>query len=72
MQHSADHRRWKIAATKKFNLGSLADVESFDSNNARAKSPKRPRYTKSFKRTRSKLVMLYNQAGSDSHSDVCI
>ena len=71
MQHSADHRRWKIAATKKFNLGSLADVESCDAS-TKAKSPKRPRYTKSFKRTRSKLVMLYNQAGSDSQADVCI
>ena len=55
LQHAADHRRWKIAATKKLNLGSRAEI----SQNA----SKRPRYTKSFKRTRSKLVMLYNETG---------
>ena len=26
MQHAADHRRWKIAATKRLALGSLAEV----------------------------------------------
>lgn len=65
MQHAADHRRWKNAATKKLALGSLAEVDTLpvSSNDPQGKAPKRPRYTKSFKRTRSKLVMLYNQAG---------
>jgi hypothetical protein len=66
LQHAADHRRWKIAATAKLQLGSLAEVDVHEADpQAQSKGPKRPRYTKSFKRTRSKLVMLYNQAGMD-------
>ena len=69
MQHAADHRRWKIAATKRLTLGSLAEVDLYtsggasDSEQQPSRSHKKPRYTKSFKRTRSKLVILYNQAG---------
>ena len=66
MQHAADHRRWKIAATKRLALGSLAEVDLYSSTNDSeqpSRSHKKPRYTKSFKRTRSKLVILYNQAG---------
>ena len=62
MQHAADHRRWKNAASKKLVLGSLVGVDTYSDPNDQRTS-KRPRYTKSFKRTRSKLVMLYNQAG---------
>ena len=56
LQHAADHRRWKNAATRKLALGSLAEVD-------KGNQAKRPRYTKSFKRTRSKLFMLYNETG---------
>ena len=56
LQHAADHRRWKNAAMKKLALGSLAEIEA-------GNAAKKPRYTKSFKRTRSKLHMLYNQTG---------
>ena len=68
MQHAADHRRWKTAATKRLTLGSLAEVDLYPSGGANdseqpSRSHKKPRYTKSFKRTRSKLVILYNQAG---------
>ena len=59
LQHAADHRRWKVAANKKLPLGSLAEV-STTRNTA-----KKPRYTKSFKRTRSKLVMMYEGTGLD-------
>ncbi len=57
LQHAADHRRWKGAASKKMKLGSIRDLEV--STNPSKKS----KYTKSFKRTRSKLVMLYNETG---------
>ena len=67
MQHAADHRRWKIAATKRLALGSLAEVDLYTTNDSEQpiRSHKKPRYTKSFKRTRSKLVILYNQAGTE-------
>lgn len=55
MQHAADHRRWKIAATKRLALGSLAEVDLYSSTNDSeqpSRSHKKPRYTKSFKRTR--------------------
>lgn len=67
MQHAADHRRWKIAATKRLALGSLAEVGLYTTNDSEqpSRSHKKPRYTKSFKRTRSKLVILYNQAGTE-------
>lgn len=60
LQHAADHRRWKTASTQKLTLGSRSEVD-LSSN----KASKKPRYTKSFKRTRSKLVMLYNETGLD-------
>ena len=59
-QHAADHRRWKVAATQKLPLGASNEVNLSETV---AQSRKRPRYAKSFKRTRSKLFMLYNQAG---------
>ena len=60
LQHAADHRRWKIAASQKLPLGASSEVDLAENGQ---QSRKRPRYTKSFKRTRSKLFMLYNQAG---------
>ncbi len=72
LQHAADHRRWKMAALTKMALGTLSETEMIpkdfsDQTTTTSKArPKRPRYTKSFKRTRSKLVMLYNQAGDDT------
>ena len=59
LQHAADHRRWKIAASKRLPLGALNEIRVSERGQIR----KRARYTKSFKRTRSKLFMLYNQAG---------
>lgn len=59
LQHAADHRRWKTASTQKLTLGSRSEVD------LNPKASKKPRYTKSFKRTRSKLVMLYNETGLD-------
>jgi len=56
LQHAADHRRWKTAALKKLALGSLSEIDTKN-------TAKKPRYTKSFKRTRSKLHMLYNETG---------
>lgn len=63
LQHAADHRRWKIAASKRLPLGALNEIRVSD----RGQVQKRPaKYTKSFKRTRSKLFMLYNQAGVEN------
>ena len=76
LQHAADHRRWKTAALKKLALGKtnllktllfqdltrfffLGSLSEIDTKN----TAKKPRYTKSFKRTRSKLHMLYNETG---------
>ena len=56
LQHAADHRRWKNAAIVKLRLGSLAESEV-------GNAAKKPRYTKSMKRTRSKLHTLYNETG---------
>lgn len=63
LQHAADHRRWKIAASKRLPLGALNEIRVSEQGQVQ----KRPaRYTKSFKRTRSKLFMLYNQAGVEN------
>ena len=100
LQHAADHRRWKIAATNKMDVYSpgggsrkAAGATSSSSlvswsqdvvatqvrpekevtfqfprmasfNPSTAKRQKREA-KKSFRRTRSKLVLMYNQTGAD-------
>ena len=49
-QHAADHRRWKQAATKKMEVLDPDDLNGH--------------VTKTFNRTRSKLVLLYNNIGN--------
>jgi len=53
IQHAADHRRWKGAATTRMEVLSPRDEEM-------TRTLSRP-----MKRTRSKLVMMYNEAGNE-------
>lgn len=52
IQHAADHRRWKQAATEKMEVLEPKHV-------AREATLRKP-----YKRTRSKLVLLYNDHGN--------
>ena len=83
LQHAADHRRWKKAATTKMEVFSPAKAMTKDRSTS-SLGNNEPLYervtfktntltrkatvkkTKSFKRTRSKLALIYNQTGASS------
>ena len=86
LQHAADHRRWKKAATTKMEILSPAKAMAKDRSTS-SLGNNEPLYervtlktntltrratvkkTKSFKRTRSKLALIYNQTGDNDVID---
>ena len=87
LQHAADHRRWKKAATTKMEVFSPAKAMIKDRSTS-SLGNNEPLYervtlkthtltrkatvkkTKSFKRTRSKLALIYKQTGAENDSNV--
>ena len=86
LQHAADHRRWKKAATTKMEILSPAKALGKDRSTS-SLGNNEPLYervtlktntltrratvkkTKSFKRTRSKLALIYSQTGDNDLND---
>ncbi len=59
IQHAGDHRRWKEAATTRMEVASTKEEEN---NGDEPLMP--PSHKRTLRRTRSKLVELYNETGN--------